>query len=621
VTPSNACPPGAPQVLAAVAAVQAHEIPVPISDLPGLVYSPADGLFDPDGLMLVAVDPARLGVAPESLFSPAQDPAARPAINRHDILRAAGAALRGPDGRLQRRPLVLRANAGDCLRLAVLNGLPRALTDARGDALMPPIVPLNVDQRPGARADDLRPSARIALIIPTSHVTPGLDLPVPFGLNPGQAVGPQWAEPGGAQGANWYGLEVYAGRLVVGDGFDAAVRGIRFAVSADGMDAAFGLRNLNPRNATRCRTDGVAYDPVVIVGQRFCLAELATADRQRFLERFADTASAVRRAFRLEAARLLREREQRDDWEAAGVLHKIPYAFGPLPIKALGDPIGHGVHGLTGTVVVEPRGASYPNRPGDPAPDDPLVISRAPAEPTARIETADAAREVSDPQEPRRRVRFAEHVLLWQDGLNLWDRAKPAAPLRPDDPPVGGPIPNCRICDDSYDYGEKGVSYGSANFVQRLRGAPGVPPNLGARPQDEENGDGEDGGQDTIDFNRFVFPPRFLDPAFKPLPTPILRAAPEEEQFVRVLHPHGRARQRAYVPLGSDYEDIFLGFGSGHSALLAPGKGITAASCAPRTRGTYIWFDGAKHLFSGGTWGAMRVDGEADRRGRCEAPR
>jgi manganese oxidase len=77
--------------------------------------------------------------------------------------------------------------------------------------------------------------------------------------------------------------------------------------------------------------------------------------------------------------------------------------------------------------------------------------------------------------------------------------------------------------------------------------------------------------------------------------------------MIRVLHPSGRARQRSFVLYGASYYDLFPGFGSAHSALLAPGKSLTASFCAPRVPGEYLWRDGPQPLFAAGVWGHLNV--------------
>ncbi|HEV7253607.1 MAG TPA: hypothetical protein VGN97_11000 [Mesorhizobium sp.] len=607
--PSAACPPSAPQTIGAIAAVQARDVFSTLRGMSGTIYDPAGGLFDPDGLMFVAVDPDELGLTPNDFLWPGAKPAIDPADIRKAALRSVQTSLRSGQ-----HPLTLRVNAGDCLRLAVVNGLRAEeavlLPDRPGDALMPQIVPLNVDQsHRGGGADDLRPSDRIAVIVPTSVVSPAQAIPAPFGVNAGEAIAPT-----GGSTPNWYLLEIYAGRLWIGDNIDDVIAALVIEVPFDPtLRAKVRLTSL-PTQASSCTDPRAAinYSPIIVLGRRFCLSDITGVDDRAFLLKFADTNTSLRANFTRATSAALRPGPNKAD-PLQGQIHEIPYAFGPLPIKSLGDPISHASHGLLGTLIVEPEGARYDGRPRDPSADETLNITAVPPLPSAIVTVPDICK-VAPGQHQRPRTcqaetTFQEHTLVWQDGLNLWDAAK--APLLPPrfGPaiPVGAPVPDCRVCDDSYDRGEKGVSYRSANFINRLRGTDQeIPTDLGLRPQDENR------DQSTVDLNAFEFPQRFFHPDFKTIPTPVLALEPGGETLIRVVHPQGRARQRAFVPLGSDYEDIFLGFGSGHSALLAPGKGITAASCAPQEVGKYLWFDGARHVFAGGAWGVFDVkEGDA----------
>ena len=144
------------------------------------------------------------------------------------------------------------------------------------------------------------------------------------------------------------------------------------------------------------------------------------------------------------------------------------------------------------------------------------------------------------------------------------------------------------------------MSYRSAPFTLRLAGEPGVPDDLGLY-------DPSTYPQDTADLNRYRFPPNFFTEGYRPIPTPVLDALRDEQVMIRVVQPGGRARQRAFVPLGAHYDDVFPGFGSGHAGLLGPGKSLTAGICAPRVAEDYLWRDGPQHIFAGGAWGVLRV--------------
>lgn len=95
-------------------------------------------------------------------------------------------------------------------------------------------------------------------------------------------------------------------------------------------------------------------------------------------------------------------------------------------------------------------------------------------------------------------------------------------------------------------------------------------------------------------------------------PMPVLRAIAGDEVVIHVVHPGGRARQRAFATVAQDYDDLFRGFGLPRAALLAPGKAITASLTKAVEPGCYLWFDGPAHLRSAGTWGLLDVVGAED---------
>ncbi len=89
-------------------------------------------LFDPDSLAFVM-----LGRHIET--EPGKDfPSVFQFLPRLESLRKEAAAKFDQQGEID--PLVLRANAGDCIRVVLFNQLPPTMADVRGDALMPRIV-------------------------------------------------------------------------------------------------------------------------------------------------------------------------------------------------------------------------------------------------------------------------------------------------------------------------------------------------------------------------------------------------------------------------------------------------------------------------------------------------
>ncbi len=494
-------------------------------------YDRATNLVDPDALRLV---PLLRGEAPDAVFDRFLPPGGAPADAQQPVPGWVMADLEKAAQALDlSRPRPLRVNAGQCLRLAIVNGLPddderpHPLPDRRGDAPMPRIVPLNVDRDragpdaygvtndpnyrvPGtSRRGQVRPSSHLALSVPLSGFERVSTIPQPYGLNATGALPP----------GHWAQENFYAGRIA--------------------------FRRKKDQNG----------DPL-------------------------------------------------DEFEPVAT----PYAFGPLPVRSVPDPFGHVSHGLFGAIVVEPEGTVAQAHPAGAAePGTRLVVPAGP-EGTAT-------------------VSVREHLLVLQDGLNLHapapapaslrlvaasaagdgaagaTAALPAATSGPGAVPAGlppvlqsgvQPLPNCRVCGDSYDYGEKGVSHRSAPFALRLPGQHGrYDPST--YPRDE------------TDLNRHQFPPDFFTETYRAIPTPVLEALRNEQVMIRVLHPGGRARQRSFSLLGATYDDVFPGFGSGHSGLIGPGKGLTAGLCAPRIREDYLWRDGPQHIFAGGVWGLLRT--------------
>ncbi len=177
-------------------------------------------------------------------------------------------------------------------------------------------------------------------------------------------------------------------------------------------------------------------------------------------------------------------------------------------------------------------------------------------------------------------------------------------------------VADCKICDDSYDFGEKGVSFRAEPFDVRLRGWQGNPTGI-ERHYDfnaYEYGAVTDPGDTSASFFRLAANEL---PAWPKAPLPVVRAVAGEELVVHVVHPGGRARQRAFVAIAQDYDDLFPGFGFPRGALLAPGKATTASITKPLEAGCYLFFDGPTQIRAGGVWGLIDVVSQADLNGRA----
>ena len=383
-------------------------------------------------------------------------------------LKAAYLASGGPP------PLVLRANAGDCIKVVLYNHLPQRMGDARGDAAMPRIAPLNTE--PAAEAavvavGDARPSSRV-------------------GLHP----------------------QLLEHNVALSDGAAIGFNG-RGALASDPTTAGF------------------AHPSVT----SYWYAGTVDLDGDRLVAK--------------------------------------PRELGPANLVSFGDVINHPNHGLFGAIVVEPMGASY---------HDP--------ETGKELENGDGVSAEIRYKKDGKPASFKEFVVFYRDGMNLQYKTASDEWI---------PVPDCPICDDSYDRGEKGINYRSAPFWLRLDQSPQ------RVALDAAEGAGREQWQ-LPDLNAAYFPSRFFTEAEKPIPTPRFVARAGDEVRFRVLQPTGRARQRAFLVYGHDFPDLLPYFGSPHAPLVSVGKALTAhiESAAP---GHWLYRDGPAQLWSGGAWGAFDV--------------
>lgn len=626
-----------------------------------------DTRYDPDALVLALVDPAGLGMDAEAGWS-----GAWPGIPTATVHAAVLAGY--PDGP---QPFVLRANAGDCLEVRLVNALEPsqggALRDLMGDAWLPPITGLNADPQPvvperdaagilradlasladaGADKGGLRPSASLALMfgIPSTELVSSIPLGTGFNR---RALAP--AAGGVAVVSDVIGL--YAGRFrldlktdevnlpalrqgLVDDAIGRANGAVSLASPGDdplawayaeaARDPALALFFADPSvpaitidgsgvaalepSAEDIATGGlvrIAGHPVVVdflPGTFSPAVDAAAPEGFKFSGSATDPdplravcagAPACETAVAAWYAAFRALAEDERDLALDEATHWIAYAFGATPIRALSDQIGQEAHGLIGVVDIIPRQWALTEAHGFVAlPPDrrgrPVTLARPVPELSDGL-WADFTD--TDPDGTERNIR--EFVLFYRDGMNLWDSAsrirwkvdgRPVmAPFNVNGIPgrdLAQPVPDCPVCDDSYDRGDKGVNYRSPALASLLSDRLGV--------QIEA----------SDDFNVRVFPEDYVtwEKGIN------LMACDGQHVVIRLVHPGGRARQRAFVMNGYNYADLFPGFGFPRAALLAPGKSLTAWLDPAAIKGnTGFWHDGPTSIMSGGVWGRVSV--------------
>ncbi len=238
-----------------------------------------------------------------------------------------------------------------------------------------------------------------------------------------------------------------------------------------------------------------------------------------------------------------------------GQLVYTPQAFGPATLSSWGDVLSQPLHGLIGALIVEPAGATY----YDPASG-------------AAVPNGGISAIIRYPKGSETRS-FREHVVMYRDGLNLHDTKLDG---------TTAPIPDCLICDDSYDLGDKAFNHHTAPFAARLGQAP-----------------------DT-NLNGAFFPAQFFTPSFRDIPTTDFTAMPGEEVRFHVLQPSGRSRQHAFLLYGHDFLDMLPDYGSPHSPLISVGK-ATTVTIPSAHEGYWLYRDGPTQMWSGGLWGSFTV--------------
>jgi hypothetical protein len=241
-----------------------------------------------------------------------------------------------------------------------------------------------------------------------------------------------------------------------------------------------------------------------------------------------------------------------------------PGEIGAVNLTEYGDVRGHRHHGLFGGLVVEPRGASW----YDPATGRPLESG--------------AAADIRVPGRPD----YREHIVFFQDGLNL--RTATGAIIRdPEDhPPLPGE-PAAAL--DAEDRGEKAFNYRNAPFRHRLGYEP-VSNTAPAGPAMANVYDSHTHG----------------DPM-----TPIFRAYTGDQFKVRVLQGSDKPRQHAFQLSGYSFKTQPDDPGSrvvGTLSGLTVNSAVNADMGAAGGAGDYLYGCAVGFFHrSGGLWGMTRV--------------
>ncbi len=640
------------------------------------------GRRDPDGLMLALLDPE--AVVDEGFRA---DSSAWDSVSRERIINAIKARYSRPE------PMTLRVNAGDCVRLRLVNLMEEVpgggLRDRLGDAELPPIVPLNADPKfvdvriehdaqdatnlkrvgtlertePGLPVGGIRPSASLALNIGLPGMNLLKDLPLPYGNN--RPALPPYQAGGKVPVSDE--MRFYAGRYrldINGESDMDILKGklrlrIRDHIQKDsgrwltaGDEDYPGSQRLVV-SIKKLSDDHVADDSFFkLLGTPYSISLSTGTGESRLthlldgsidqVEQLAETycddllkpcVSEVE-----EAVKDLRRKVQQLALDALDErTHWIPYAFGAVPVRSVSDVISHAQHGLFGAIDVLPADWELSQKHGvtkehndknrsDEA-GNPRVkyrsmswVDKAEKRPSGASTDGTRTLLVGDPATfdvpvtlPDGSVTttpLREFVLFYQDGLNLWDDDSRIDWQWDDGLAVTDhgdalkTVPDCIVCDDSYDRGEYAINYRSPAFSELLNKQLPEAMKIGGSVEASD------------DLNVYSFPVDYLDPKDQALRADNairLKACPGEQVVIRIIHPGGRARQHSFAMNGYNYEDLFPGFGFPRSALLAPGKSISAWLSPEMVAGrTTLWHDGPAPIRAGGAWGLLDVADDAE---------
>ena len=275
-------------------------------------------------------------------------------------------------------------------------------------------------------------------------------------------------------------------------------------------------------------------------------------------------------------------------WYAGDVTTRSTDNFGVFSAIEFGatglsssDPIKHASKGLMGALIIEPTSTTWVE---DAKSRASATISRSTTE------------------------LFREHVMLFQNDLNLrYDGTMVSDTSRignPIDAVNGAAIPNLAEQEDAEDSGQKAVNYRTEPLWKRMGYAPDTPL--------EQTRD--------VDFTNSLSNTQVGgDPV-----TPVFTSTPGQQVRLRLVHPGGHARNNVFMLHGHTWEEepytnasktlgsnplskwhgsqYGVGPGSHFDFLLTTGAGGRFA-----VTGDYLYRTFMSSQFNGGIWGIFRV--------------
>lgn len=246
-----------------------------------------------------------------------------------------------------------------------------------------------------------------------------------------------------------------------------------------------------------------------------------------------------------------------------------PGQLGAINLTDYGDVRGHRHHGLSGSLTIEPTGATYHDPiSGDPIISGPVADIRVPGQPD-----------------------FREFTLQVQDGVNLRDAQGAIIADPADHPPAPG---EASAPVDAEDQGEKGFNYASEPFRHRVGRDP-----ITATPTNPIDG---------VALANVFSSREHGDPA-----TPIFRAYAGDPVRVRLVQGGDKPRQNSIEISGhawrrqpGDPNSDLVGAQGGVSVNRALNLDLGAAGAGQS--GDYLYRNPvAYNHLSGGMWGILRA--------------